>query len=164
MLSNILRSSAAPSFSASQTDTCEEYYPPPSYMVPCPTSEPLEVDHFQQGQSAFVNLYPYQAPQFPVVGGLGEYGNQYPYCPPCLALPFPPLSPFSSPPHSRTPPAAPGIQTNHTRPFHEGKDEVVEPYPIQPQHDSFQEQDARLGTEVLKVPLPFEETFADIWT
>jgi hypothetical protein len=53
-LENILRSSGivAPPFPTSQADD----YHPPSYVVPCPTSEPQEVVHFQQDGQGYVDL------------------------------------------------------------------------------------------------------------
>jgi hypothetical protein len=148
---NILRSSIVqvPSFPTSQPDTREEYYLPQAY-VPYQTAEPREVDHCQRGgQSTFVNLnIPY--PQTPFVGGLNDDACH----PLCLALP-PPRSPHS--PLlliSEHPPLPPEIPTNHTRPFHERKDQTFETYSVQLQDGSIEEQDERLAQRYSKFPFP----------
>jgi len=134
---NIIRSSIVPSF-PSQPDTREEYYLPPSYVVPCRTSEPLEVDHCQQnGQRTFV-------------GDVNNQGDCHPY----LALPFPRSlhsPPLPIPGHL---PLPPGIPTNHTRPFNEGKGKIIDLNSIQPHHDLFTEQDERLPQRYSNFPFP----------
>jgi hypothetical protein len=72
------RDSRISSIRLSQPHRRIPYYLSPSYVVPCPTTERLSVDHFQRGgQSAYFDLdmsYAYQAPQFTVVGGLNDRG------------------------------------------------------------------------------------------
>ena len=140
---NILCSSIVASFPTSQPDIREEYYLPPSQ---CQTSEPLGVDHCQRGgQSTLDVSYP---AQIPFVGGLNNDACH----PPCSPVP---RSLHSAPllisGHLPLPPVIP---TNHTRPFHERKDEPFEHYSVKPHHDLFQEQDERLTQRYSKFPFP----------
>ena len=171
-LENILHSysTIAPLFSTSHANTCEDYLPPSS-VIPYLTSEPQEVDHFQQGSQGYVALDApnlYQVP--PVVDGMDNptgYENwQHPCHMPCLPLPFPSSlrSPPPPPPLPGHLPLPPGNPTNYTGPFHKRKDQTLKRYSVQPRHETFQEQVARSKQRYLKVPLPFEETFADACT
>jgi hypothetical protein len=128
------------------------YYLSPSYVVACPTTERLSVDHFQRGgQSAYFDLdmsYAYQAPQFTVVGGLSDRDairrvSIYPS--PAFFILAP--SPFPDTSHcpwllqQMTPVLSTKVRMKMTP----------------SQHDSFQEN-CEIEGEVFKVPLPFEGT------
>jgi hypothetical protein len=123
-------------------------------------------DHFQQGhQSVYVGpgtSHPYQALVASGPNDQGGYGNEHPCHPSrCLPLPFRPSlhSPLPIPGHLLLPPE---IVTNHTRPFHEGKDKSIEQYSVQHPTRLVSGTSHKDKSEVFKVPLPFEETFADV--
>jgi hypothetical protein len=133
-LENILRSSIVPYFPTSQPDTREEYYLPPSYVVPCQTSEPL---HCQRGgQSTFVTL-DISYPQIPFVGGLNDDACH----PPCLTLPFPRSLPSPPLPFPDTSRYLRKIQRT-TIVLSKKKFDI---YSVQPQYGSIREQDERLA-------------------